>query len=76
MQYRRSDAAVFNFLPSLSALAQLWRRGQSNARAMLRRADLGITHFDLANNYGPPLRISRGKISARSEEDFFPIVTN
>ncbi len=26
-----------------------------NARAMLRRAfDLGITHFDLANNYGPP----------------------
>ncbi len=26
-----------------------------NGRAMLRRAfDLGITHFDLANNYGPP----------------------
>jgi len=26
-----------------------------NARLMLRRAfDLGITHFDLANNYGPP----------------------
>ncbi len=26
-----------------------------NARAMLRRAfDLGVTHFDLANNYGPP----------------------
>src|SRR5882724_11998651 len=26
-----------------------------NQRAMLRRAfDLGITHFDLANNYGPP----------------------
>ncbi len=26
-----------------------------NARAMTRRAfDLGITHFDLANNYGPP----------------------
>jgi L-glyceraldehyde 3-phosphate reductase len=26
-----------------------------NARAVLRRAfDLGITHFDLANNYGPP----------------------
>ena len=25
------------------------------ARSMLRRAfDLGITHFDLANNYGPP----------------------
>src|SRR6058998_3624819 len=27
----------------------------SNSRAMVRRAfDLGITHFDLANNYGPP----------------------
>ena len=26
-----------------------------NARAVLRRAfDLGVTHFDLANNYGPP----------------------
>ncbi len=26
-----------------------------NGRAMIRRAfDLGITHFDLANNYGPP----------------------
>ncbi len=26
-----------------------------NARAMIRRSfDLGITHFDLANNYGPP----------------------
>jgi L-glyceraldehyde 3-phosphate reductase len=26
-----------------------------NSRSMLRRAfDLGITHFDLANNYGPP----------------------
>ena len=27
----------------------------ANSRAMIRRAfDLGITHFDLANNYGPP----------------------
>ena len=26
-----------------------------NGRAIARRAfDLGITHFDLANNYGPP----------------------
>lgn len=26
-----------------------------NQRAILRRAfDLGVTHFDLANNYGPP----------------------
>jgi len=29
--------------------------GYENARAMVLRAfDLGITHFDLANNYGPP----------------------
>jgi L-glyceraldehyde 3-phosphate reductase len=27
-----------------------------NSRAMVRRAfDLGVTHFDLANNYGPPI---------------------
>ena len=26
-----------------------------NGRAMIRKAfDLGITHFDIANNYGPP----------------------
>jgi len=36
-----------------------------NSRAMLRRAfDLGITHFDLANNYGPPYG-SRKRPSAR-----------
>jgi L-glyceraldehyde 3-phosphate reductase len=30
-------------------------RPLENARSILRRAfDLGITHFDLANNYGPP----------------------
>src|SRR4030042_6513133 len=32
-----------------------------NGRAMLRRAfDLGITHFDLANNYGPPYGSAEG----------------
>ena len=32
-------------------------------RAILRRAfDLGVTHFDLANNYGPPLRLGRGEL--------------
>ncbi len=43
----------------------------ANSRAMLRRAfDLGITHFDLANNYGPPYgsaEINFGRIFA---EDF------
>jgi L-glyceraldehyde 3-phosphate reductase len=45
----------------------------ANSRAMLRRAfDLGITHFDLANNYGPPYgsaEINFGRIFA---EDFRP----
>jgi len=38
------------------AVAQLRRSGSlDEGRVMLRRAfDLGITHFDLANNYGPP----------------------
>ena len=39
------------------ALAQLRRRPAATrrARAILRRAfDLGVTHIDLANNYGPP----------------------
>jgi L-glyceraldehyde 3-phosphate reductase len=44
-----------------------------NSRATLRRAfDLGITHFDLANNYGPPYgsaEINFGRIFA---EDFRP----
>ena len=38
-----------------------------NSRQLLQHAfDLGITHFDLANNYGPPpgsLAASCGKIS-------------
>ena len=40
-----------------------------NGRAMVRRAfDLGITHFDLANNYGPPpgsAEITFGRILAQ-----------
>lgn len=48
-----------------------------NSRAMIRRAfDLGITHFDLANNYGPPPgsaeinfgRILREDLSAHRDE--------
>ena len=48
-------------------------RPLANSRAILRRAfDLGITHFDLANNYGPPYgsaEINFGRILA---EDFRP----
>jgi L-glyceraldehyde 3-phosphate reductase len=57
MQYRRSGRSGVR-LPLISL--GLWHNFGGvdtfeNGRAMVRRAfDLGITHFDLANNYGPP----------------------
>jgi len=57
MQYRRCGKSGLR-LPSISL--GLWHNFGGadvfeNSRAMVRRAfDLGITHFDLANNYGPP----------------------
>lgn len=44
-----------------------------NARAMLRRAfDLGITHFDLANNYGPPPGSAEETFGKLMAQDFRP----
>ncbi len=57
LPYRRSGRSGLR-LPALSL--GLWHNFGGdhpfdNARAMVLRAfDLGITHFDLANNYGPP----------------------
>jgi L-glyceraldehyde 3-phosphate reductase len=57
MQYRRCGSSGLK-LPLISL--GLWHNfggvdTLENCRAMLRCAfDLGITHFDLANNYGPP----------------------
>ena len=57
MTYRRCGKSGID-LPAISL--GLWHNFGGvdvfeNSRAMLRRAfDLGITHFDLANNYGPP----------------------
>lgn len=57
MEYRRVGASGLK-LPALSL--GLWHNfggvtTHENARALARQAfDLGITHFDLANNYGPP----------------------
>lgn len=57
MQYRRCGRSGL-MLPAISL--GLWHNfggvdSLENCKAMLRRAfDLGITHFDLANNYGPP----------------------
>ncbi|MGP3777800.1 L-glyceraldehyde 3-phosphate reductase [Halanaerobium saccharolyticum] len=44
-----------------------------NARKMLRKAfDLGITHFDLANNYGPPAGSAEETMGILLEKDFAP----
>jgi L-glyceraldehyde 3-phosphate reductase len=57
MQYRRCGRSGVK-LPVISL--GLWHNfggvdSMENSRSMLCRAfDLGITHFDLANNYGPP----------------------
>lgn len=57
MVYRRCGRSGL-LLPAISL--GLWQnfggaRPLENSRAILRRAfDLGITHIDLANNYGPP----------------------
>jgi L-glyceraldehyde 3-phosphate reductase len=57
MRYRRCGRSGVR-LPAVSL--GLWQnfgsaRPPETSRAILRRAfDLGITHFDLANNYGPP----------------------
>ncbi len=57
MQYRRTGRSGL-LLPALSL--GLWHNfgtegSLEGQRAIIRRAfDLGITHFDLANNYGPP----------------------
>ena len=57
MKYRRCGKSGVR-LPAISL--GLWHNFGGvdvfeNCRAMIRRAfDLGITHFDLANNYGPP----------------------
>ncbi len=65
MDYRHCGRSGLQ-LPALSL--GLWQnfgddRSEDNQRAILRRAfDRGITHFDLANNYGPPY--------GRAEENF------
>jgi L-glyceraldehyde 3-phosphate reductase len=44
-----------------------------NGRAMLRRAfDMGITHFDLANNYGPPPGSAEENFGKYMQQDFLP----
>jgi L-glyceraldehyde 3-phosphate reductase len=73
MQYRRSGKSGIQ-LPALSL--GLWHNfGHvdvlENARAILRLAfDNGVTHFDLANNYGPPPGSAEENFGKILKEDF------
>jgi L-glyceraldehyde 3-phosphate reductase len=75
MRYRRCGRSGLK-LPAFSL--GLWHNfggvdTLENARAMLRRAfDLGITHFDLANNYGPPPGSAEENFGRILREDFAP----
>ena len=75
MQYRRSGRSGIK-LPAVSL--GLWLNfggvdNFENSRAMLRRAfDLGITHFDLANNYGPPYGSAEETFGQILKKDFLP----
>src|SRR5579863_20584 len=73
MPYRRVGRSGLK-LPEVSL--GLWQNfGDSSpievSRAILRRAfDLGITHFDLANNYGPPYGAAESNFGRLFHEDF------
>ena len=73
MIYRRCGRSGL-VLPAISL--GLWHNFGStasfeNARAVARRAfDLGITHFDLANNYGPPPGSAEETFGRLMREDF------
>ena len=75
MPYRRCGRSGMQ-LPAISL--GLWQnfgddRPLRDSRAILRRAfDLGITHFDLANNYGPPYGSAELNFGRVFAEDFAP----
>jgi L-glyceraldehyde 3-phosphate reductase len=73
LPYRRSGRSGLK-LPAVSL--GLWHnfgdeRPMDVQRAILRRAfDLGVTHFDLANNYGPPYGSAETNFGRLFREDF------
>jgi L-glyceraldehyde 3-phosphate reductase len=75
MPYRRCGRRGLQ-LPAVSL--GLWNNFGDDAplatqRAILRRAfDLGVTHFDLANNYGPPAGAAESNFGRILREDFAP----
>ena len=75
MDYRRSGRSGLR-LPGVSL--GLWQnfghdRPLDTSRAIVRRAfDLGITHFDLANNYGPPYGSAEENFGRLLQQDLGP----
>jgi L-glyceraldehyde 3-phosphate reductase len=75
MLYRRSGRSGLQ-LPAVSL--GLWQnfgfdRPLDTSRAIVRRAlDLGITHFDLANNYGPPYGSAETNFGLLMKQDLAP----
>ncbi|MEO6086692.1 MAG: L-glyceraldehyde 3-phosphate reductase [Umezawaea sp.] len=75
MSYRRSGRSGLK-LPAISL--GLWHnfgddRPYESGRAIVRRAfDLGITHFDLANNYGPPYGSAEANFGRLLVDDLRP----
>lgn len=75
MPYRRLGASGLK-LPAISL--GLWHnfgddKPIETQRAILRRAfDRGVTHFDLANNYGPPYGSAETNFGRIMAEDFGP----
>jgi L-glyceraldehyde 3-phosphate reductase len=75
MKYNRSGRSGLK-LPAISL--GLWYNFGGldmfeNGRAMLRRAfDMGVTHFDLANNYGPPPGSAEENFGKIMKQNFGP----
>jgi L-glyceraldehyde 3-phosphate reductase len=75
MTYRRTGRSGLD-LPAVSL--GLWHNFGDDVpfdrqRAILRRAfDLGVTHFDLANNYGPPYGSAEVNFGRHLADDFRP----
>lgn len=75
MKYNRTGKSGL-LLPAISL--GLWHNFGGNdlfenGRAMVRRAfDLGITHFDLANNYGPPAGSAEESFGQILKKDLTP----
>jgi L-glyceraldehyde 3-phosphate reductase len=75
MPYRRCSRSGLQ-LPAVS-LGLWWNFGHDRpletSRAIVRRAfDLGVTHFDLANNYGPPYGSAEENFGRLLDDDLRP----